>query len=401
MTKPKNDETKDAFLHRFMADDSSRKEYPNESERFERAAAIWDNRAVLGEAANALGYNAERDGAELFTARHIQPGVVNYPEMKNPATGAQGIALLIEKPVLDAMRATMKGVPVINWAHDMSGGAAKWIADGKAVGVVIGSRWEGEDAWDHTDFMLWEKEAKANARGGFRVSNAWKDDDIDWTPGIHNGVRYDARLKAGHYTHLAIVPNPRYEGAVIFANAQGGLNAMMKLFGFGKPEAVELAKDASLEVSGKKYALAEVVNALTAHEAEKAKVTSTAKEGVLGEKDTVEVGGKKYNLAEVANALAAAEKAKAAAPAPEPKPEPTPAAKPIHETPEFQNAVAAQVAAALEKAKGDGFFNAVDAIVKKRGQGDEKTAPANLRTQRDRIAAGAKRFGGKPAVAAE
>jgi hypothetical protein len=39
------------------------------------------------------------------------------------------------------------------------------------------------------------------------------------------------------------------------------------------------------------------------------------------------------------------------------------------------NAVAAQVAAALEKAKGDGFFNAVDKIVKKRGQGDEKTPP--------------------------
>jgi hypothetical protein len=104
MTKPNTDESKDAFLHRFMADATSRKEYPNEAERFERAAAIWDNRAVLGEAANSLGYNAERDGAEMFSARHIQPGVVNYPEMKNPATGAQGIALLIEKPVLDAMR---------------------------------------------------------------------------------------------------------------------------------------------------------------------------------------------------------------------------------------------------------------------------------------------------------
>ncbi len=396
MTKPTNEETKDAFLHRFMADASSRKEYPNESERFERAAAIWENRAVLGEAANSMGYNAESDGAELFTARHIQPGVVNYPEMKNPATGAQGIALLIEKPVLDAMRHTMKGVPVINWAHDMSGGSAKWIADGKAVGVVIGSRWEGEDAWDHSDFMLWEKEAKANARGGFRVSNAWKDDDIDWTPGIHNGVRYDARLKAGHYTHLAIVPNPRYEGAVIFANAQGGLTAMMKLFGFGKTEAVELGKDASLEVSGKKYALSEVVNALAASE----KVASTAKDGILGEKDTVEVGGKKYTLAEVTNALAAADKIKAAA-APEPKTETAPAAKPIHETPEFQNAVAEQVAAALEKAKGDGFFNAVDKLIKQGGKVTETQAVIKGKTQRDRLAAGASRFGGKAPAKAE
>jgi hypothetical protein len=218
MTKPETNETKEAFLHRFMSDADARRDYANETERFERAAAIWENRAVLGEAANSLGYNAERDGAEAFGGPHIQPGVVGYPEMVHPISKKKGIAILVEKETLDRMRPTMKGVPVVNWAHDMSGGSQKWLAEGKAVGVVADNRWDSELGYDFCETMIWDKEAKANARNGFRWSNAWKEDEIDWTPGVHNGVHFDGRLVAAHYTHLAIVPSPRYEGAVIFAN---------------------------------------------------------------------------------------------------------------------------------------------------------------------------------------
>jgi hypothetical protein len=404
MTKPETNETKEAFLHRFMSDADARRDYANETERFERAAAIWENRAVLGEAANSLGYNAERDGAEAFGGPHIQPGVVGYPEMVHPISKKKGIAILVEKETLDRMRPTMKGVPIVNWAHDMSGGSQKWLAEGKAVGVVADNRWDSELGYDFCETMIWDKEAKANARNGFRWSNAWKDEDIDWTPGVHNGIPYDGRLVAAHYTHLAIVPEPRYKGAVIFANTDTPGGLMFNLFGKDGKK-VELAKDAMLEVGGKKVSLEEVVNSMASAEAEKAKVSATlAKDGVLGEKDSIEIGGKKYNLAEVTNALAASEKVKTDAEAARKAAESV-AAKPLSTAelvaaPEFVNAVAAAVTAGLEKAKGDGFFNAVDKIAKARGQGEEAKGP-KLQTQRERLKAGAKRFGGKPAEAAE
>ncbi len=396
MTKPKTDESKAEFLHRFMADEDSCREYVSESVRFERGAAIWDNRGAL-EAANSLGYNAERDGAESFGGRHLQAGIVGYPEMKHPVTGKQGINVLIEKETIDRMRPTAKGVPVINWAHDFSGGATKWIAEGKAVGVMVGSAWDGDNAWENCEAMVWNKEAKANCRNGFHWSNAWKEDEIDWTPGVHNGMPYDGRVIAAHYTHLAIVPKPRYNGAVIYANAQGGLNAMLKLLGFGKTEAVELDKEAALEIGGKSYKALEVVNAMAAVEADKAKLATTAKSGALKDGDKVVIGGKEYSGLEVANAMAAVEKAKPPVAA-EQKIE---AAKPVHETPEFLNAVDARVAEILDKKVGEGFFNGIKALAERRPAADDKTALKTHLTTRDRENFGRARWGKKSKAAAK
>lgn len=390
MLKPTKGEAKADFLHRFMSSEDARREHPDEAKRFEAGCSVFEHAATLNEFGNALGYNAERDGAESFGGRHLQAGVVGYPEMKHPLTHKQGISILVEKDVIDQMRQSARGIPVINWAH-VRGDVSAWLAEGKADGVVSGSRWNGEDGWEHIDFLVWDKETKANARNGFRLSNAWTEDEIDWTPGVHNGVPYDGRLKAAHYTHLAIVPNPRYEGAVIYANAKGGFKAMFKLFGFGKQEAVELDKDASLEVNGKKYSPLEVVNALAAADA---KVTTTAKAGVLGDKDEVEVNGKKYTALEVANAIAALEKSKAA-PAPEVKPE---LAKEKAE--EFQNAVTAEAKKLLDKAmedlKGHAFFNTIDKLAKVRP--DSPLEPKKRLTEKDRLAEGRRKYGSRKAA---
>jgi hypothetical protein len=387
MPKPRADEQKSDFIARFMASDEARADYPDEKQRVAVAESLWEHRGAL-EAANALGYNAERDGAELFRGRHLQPGVVNYPEMKHPVTGKQGIAVLMEKHVIDAMRKSAEGVPVINWAHDMSKGAERWIKEGKAVGVMVGSSWDGEDAWEHCSFMLWDREAKENARKGFRLSNAWKDDEIEWTPGFHNGVPYDGRLKAPRYTHLAIVPNPRYEGAVIYANSKGGAADMiMKLLGLGKPEGVTLDKDAPIEVDGKKHTALEVVNALKAAEAAAAslKVPSPA---AISDGDSVEVDGKKYTGLEVKNALA---RAAAAAPAPAAEPK-----KITMTEEEFQNSVNEKVKAGLDKAladmEGHAFFNAVAKLAQLR-PGESTVAEPKARSERERVKEGRKRYG--------
>lgn len=355
---------------------------------------IEASKSALAEFGNALGYNSERDGAEPFSGRHIQAGIVGYPEMRHPVTGRQGIDILVEKEVLDRMRPTMRGVPILNVNHERGDGS-KWIEDGKAVGVMVASKWDGENGWENCEAMVWNKDAKFNARNGFSWSNAWKEDEIDWTAGVHNGKSYDGKLKSAHYTHMAIVPNPRYEGAVIYANSLG--EHIMKLFGFGgKPEGVELAKDAKIKVGEKEYTPVEVANALAAVEAEKAKVTVTAPDSIKPE-HSVEIGGKKYTGVEVANALAAVEKAaieKAAAPAVVPLEK---KAEKIEMTQdEFSNAITA----ALEKAKGEGFFNAVHEIATKRPATDAPAAKLGANSEKSRLTAGKKAWGSKSKKAA-
>lgn len=344
----------------------------------------------LLEAANAMGFNGEVDGAEPFGGRHLQAGVVGYPEMHHPITGKSGINVLIEKDTIDRMRPTAKGIPVVNWTHDFSGGAAKWIADGKAVGVVVDSHWDAENAWECPETMVWDKDAKKNCRDGFRWSNAWKEDEIDWTPGLHNGVAYDGRVIAAHYTHLAIVPNPRYEGAVIFANTiLGGL--MFNLFGKDGKK-VELGKDTILEVDGKPRKLEECVNALAAADAAAAIVTAP-KGSELKDDDVVEVGGKKRTVLEMKNALIAADKILAA----KPPVAAAPAKKIEYTAEEFANAVDARVAAVLDKKVGDGFFNGIQELARRRPNVTDLKAPTIHKTERERVEAGRKRFGRKAA----
>lgn len=395
MPKPNTDESKDAFIHRYMADGEARKSFPEEKQRYAVALSIWEHRNTLSEAMNAAGFHGEREGAEPFPGRHLQPGIVGYPEMTHPISGKQGIDILVEKDTIDGMRNSARGIPVVNWAHDTSGGSERWIKDGKAVGVMTNSYWNGEDGWEHCEFFVWDKEAKANARNGFRLSNAWKEDEIDWTPGVHNGKPYDGRLKAAHYTHLAIVPNPRYEGAVIFANTLIG-GFMFNLFGKDGKK-VELGKDTVLEVDGKPRKLEECINALAAADAAAAKVTAP-KGSELKDDDVVEVDGKKRTVLEMKNALIAADKAAAAEPKKEaPKTAAEPAKKIEMTQEEFHNAVDERAKAVLEKAVGEGFFNGIAALAAKRGAADDKAtgSAAGRQSEKERIALGRARFGSK------
>lgn len=389
MPRPNKDENREAYLHRFMGSAEAIKDYPDDKQRFAVAVSLWEHRNTLEEFGNSMGYTGERDGAEPFGGRHIQTGIVGYPEMKHPHNGKQGIDILVEKEVLDAMRPTMRGIPILNWEH-AQGDYAKWIAEGKAKGMVVGSHWNGDDAWEHCNYFVWDKEAKANCRNGFRLSNAWKEDEIDWTPGIHNGKSYDGKLKAAHYTHMAIVPNPRYEGAIIYQNSKGGFTAMLNLLGFGSEKPIALDKDASLKVGDKQYSVLEVVNSLAKIEAEKAKVSSTAKDGEVTDKDTIEVNGKKYTGLEVKNALAAL----IAKPAEEKKAE---VEEPIAKE-DFENAVKERLDKALEDLKGHAFFNTIAELAKSRPSGTKESPRRN--DEKSRLELGRKRYGARKPVGA-
>lgn len=387
MPKPNQDESKDAYLHRFMGSPEAMKDYPEEQQRFAVAMSLWEHRNMLH---NALGYNAERGGAEPFAGRHLQTGLVRYDEITHPITGQKGVTLLLTKDALDAGRDSIRGVPLVNWEHKQVD--PDYIKNGKADGLVMGGRWNGDDAWEHIDFFAWDQETKANCRNGFRLSCAYNPTEIDWTPGKQANLPYDGVIKNLKYTHVAVLTNPRYAGAVIYANSQGGVkNMIMKLLGLGK-DPVTLNNDHPVEMDGKKRTVGELVNALAAADAEAAKVTAQ-NAGELKDEDTIEIDGKKRTVLEAKNALRALE-AK-----PKVEPEVKPAIAPALTDEELQNKIDAGVKAGLGKAledlKGDVFFNGIAKLAQQRPNPAE--APAHRRTERDRVAEGRARYGKKAA----
>jgi hypothetical protein len=357
-------------------------------------------KAAFLELANATPV-AERDGAEPFHGRHLEPGLVRYDEIVNASTGQKGVTLLLEKETIDAMRPTMRGLTVTR-RHEV-GVKPSAIADGDGKGMAVAGFWNGDDAWEHVDFFVWDKETKAECRNGFELSCAFVPNDggVDWTPGKKHNVPYDGVIKSARYTHLAVVPNPRYKGAVIFANSKGGVPTMkINLFGLGKTEGVTLEKDVQIDVDGKKRTVLELVNALAASDAAAAAVTAPKIEN-LKDDDVIEIDGKKRTLGELKNALRAADKV--VPPAAEPKPsdalKPKPAEKITMTSEEFENALKERLDKAVEDLKGHAFFNAVAAIAKVRPDSALDTEPKR-RTEKDRVKEGKARYGKAAAEAA-
>lgn len=389
--KPKAGENQADYIARFISAENSRADYPEEGKRVAAAVAMWEHRTVLE---NAMGYK-DGEGAVLMRGRHLEPGLVRYDEIKNQATGVKGVTLLLTKSAIDSMRSSFIGKPVVNNEHKAVN--PEWFKEGKADGVVVGGLFNSDDAWEHVDFLVWDSSTKKNARGGFQLSCAYTPGEVDWTPGKHHNLPYDGVILNGAYTHLAVVPSPRYEGAVIYANSKGE-NMILELLGLGKDKPVALDKETPVTVDGKKRTVAELVNALAAADAAAAAAvaTVTAKptdgEG-FKDSDFLIIDGKKRTVLEAMNALREADKkspppAVVTAPAAEgPKPE------------EIANAVDAAVKKALDALKGDTFFNAVALAAAKRG--GEPIKPATHQSQKEKEALGRARYGKRMPAAAK
>ena len=97
-------------------------------------------------------------------------------------------------------------------------------------------------------------------------------------PGKHNNVDYEKTVSGGEPKHIALVPNPRYEGAKIFLNSvtEGSmkLKAWIKkaLGADGKPltNAVD-TEGSGVEVDGKKVLLKDLISAYEDDEKKKKK----------------------------------------------------------------------------------------------------------------------------------
>lgn len=196
----------------------------------------------------------------------IEPGIVNYADVG---------MVLVRKEVLDKMQNSFVGRPVVNEDHrEVKPGDYK---DGTVDGIVNSVWYEPTDGMFHCGYQVWDAKTLQNINRGYRVSCAYKV--TQWGEGgIHNNVPYEREVLAGEYTHLAIVPNPRYEGVRIY-NAKGAktmtLKWIKKLMGAGGKElenSVDIESSKSIiEVDGKDYTLDNAIAALKEQEAAKAK----------------------------------------------------------------------------------------------------------------------------------
>ena len=396
MPHPTAGESKAAFVSRFMESTEAQSDYPEQAQRYAVATSLFEHR-------NALK-NAKADGwPRKFKAAHLEPGLVRYDDIDPPgAPKGTGSVFLLRKPALDKMRNSLIGRSLVNNGHKEVEPAD--FQNGKADGILTGGFF-GEDGWDWVEGLVWNDQTKADIESKmYGVSNAYVPTDIDWTPGEHHNMKYDGEILDGRYTHLAIVPNPRYVyptgPQIMLTNSKDG-GAPMLEFMLGKDKVKADPEKVPLTVDGKKFTLANAIEALKKVVGIESEATELAKaqaafENAKPEDEITLPGGTKTTKAALMSALKNAE------PKEGEDEEEKKKKKAKEEEGETERKNSAEKAAreaaekeALENA-GAGHFARVLSAIAKGGEMDQFTPPVSAQQQ---LELGRKRYGTQKKVA--
>lgn len=165
----------------------------------------------------------------------IDPGVVFYEDLVNAEGQHVGGNVLVQKPALDRMAASMEGKPIVNWDHrTVKPGEYN---KGKFQGIITKVYFNSADGWYHASGYVWDEPTRKNIQNGYSISCAYAVSE--WGEGgAYHKVPYEKEVLNGTYTHIAVVPVPRYEGARIelLNSAKGGIMGLLSLFRKDKPE---------------------------------------------------------------------------------------------------------------------------------------------------------------------
>lgn len=236
----------------------------------------------------------------VFYCRHMQPGTALYEDGEGNETilvDLEGMQNLIASVGKRSIPVYINHQPVV----------LKNIKD-EAAGYVCDSFYNQLDGWGWFKFIAVDDKAHECVRNGWSVSNAYVVSRFG-PAGRKNNCPYNREVLDGEFTHLAIVPNPRYEGAMIltpeeFKHYQDDLEKKLKelqnskerkpMFTFFKSEkkqvaANEVDMDTHVEFeNGKSLSMREMIEAV---------VQNAKKEHQL-----FDVGGKKMTAEEIKNA---------------------------------------------------------------------------------------------------
>ncbi len=187
---------------------------------------------------------------KLYRCRFIEPGLVHYNEFGT---------VLVQKPALDKMAKSFVGKPVVNVVHKDVSPAD--YSTGSADGIVT-DVWYDPDGWYWAKFLVWDPATQKNCESSaYSVSCAYDLLESKDEGGMHNNITYSQEVVDGEYTHLAIVANPRYEGARILYNSKGGTDMKWKFWKGGKDkvELQNISENSTVEIDGKKVAVKELM----------------------------------------------------------------------------------------------------------------------------------------------
>jgi hypothetical protein len=146
-----------------------------------------------------------------FVSRFIEPGIAHYKELGD---------ILITKETLNKFINTMVGCPVIIEHEDVTDANA----DKLRVGVVSRVWFNEMDGYFYCEGILTDPEAIDLVKNqGYNVSCAYSFVS-DNTKRTHNGKEIDMEFIDGEFLHLALVKDPRYEGANIVVNKNDDVN---------------------------------------------------------------------------------------------------------------------------------------------------------------------------------
>lgn len=160
------------------------------------------------EAQNAIYLGEETGGrGRQFRARFLVPGLVKYD---------YGVCLLTKENA-DKFIQGFTGCPVVINHQNVTDDNVKDVA----VGDIFSVWFDNNDGYYWCNGIIRDKEAIKLINEGYSVSCQYLITEYsDNTKGaLHNGNPYDKVIENGKPEHLAIVNNPRYEGAIIAVNA--------------------------------------------------------------------------------------------------------------------------------------------------------------------------------------
>lgn len=183
--------------------------------------------------------------ASTFKSRWITPGLVNYKDVD----GGVGY---VSKETIDASMSTMVGRPLVIKHEPISKATGEKIdpvrpsnMEEVASGYISRVWYDPADGWYWCEGTVHDDEAKRLIRSGWRVSCCYGAVGALGPAGKLHGMPYDFQVRQFNGEHLALHPNPRYEGATIIMNAKSAKpSAAMSFKLFGKktePTAAEKA----------------------------------------------------------------------------------------------------------------------------------------------------------------
>lgn len=138
---------------------------------------------------------------KCFYAKHMETGLAGY----------ENETILIDTDNLKSMIPTFVGKPVYVRHQEVDLDTMK----DKACGYVTDSFYNELDGWLWVKMLVTDDDGFLAIANGWSVSNAYVP--TEWgAGGTHHNCPYDRKIIGGEFTHLAIVPDPRYEEAKIY-----------------------------------------------------------------------------------------------------------------------------------------------------------------------------------------